>query len=53
MKGVKDMNIFNMTDEEFEKYLQDNIDNIPPAILLDELIKCGLTTEEVDEEIAF
>lgn len=47
------MNIFNMSDEEFEKFLQDNIDNIPPAILLDELIKCGLTIEEVEEDIAF
>ena len=47
------MNIFNMSDEEFEKFLQNNIENIPPAILLDELIKCGLTTEEVEEDIAF
>jgi len=47
------MNIFNMNDEEFEKFLQDNIDNMPPAILLDELIKCGLTTEEVEEDITF
>jgi len=47
------MNIFNMSDEEFEKFLQDNIDNIPPATLLDELIKCGLTTEKVEEDDAF
>ena len=47
------MNIFSMSDEEFEKFLQDNIDNIPPAILLDELIKCGLTTEECDDSDYF
>ena len=47
------MNIFNMSDEEFEKFLQDNIDNIPPATLLDELIKCGLTTEECEYDNDF
>ena len=36
------MNIFKMTNEEFEKYLQLNIDIQDPSILLQELIECGL-----------
>ncbi len=40
------MNIFEMSDEEFEKYLKDKFDNINPEILLEKLIECGLIIED-------
>lgn len=42
------MNIFNMSDKEFENYLKNNIDNKNPQILLKQLIECGLLFEEFD-----
>jgi hypothetical protein len=36
------MNIFKLSDEEFEKYLKENIDNKNSKELLLELIECGL-----------
>jgi len=40
------MNIFEMSDEEFEKYLKEKFDNINPEILLEKLIECGLIIED-------
>lgn len=40
------MNIFEMSNEEFEKYLKDKFDNINPEALLEELIECGLIVED-------
>ena len=39
------MNIFKLSDEEFEKYLKLNIDTINPKELLADLIECGLESE--------
>lgn len=36
------MNIFKLSDKEFEKYLKEDIDNKNPEELLLELIECGL-----------
>ena len=36
------MNIFNLSDKEFEEYLNNNIDTKEPNELLQELIECGL-----------
>ena len=43
------MNIFKLSDEEFEKYLTEKIDNIDPDGLLQKLISCGLTVSEEEE----
>lgn len=40
------MNIFEISDEEFEKYLKEKIDKINPEILLEKLIECGLIIED-------
>lgn len=40
------MNIFKMTDEQFEEYLKLNIDTLNPEKLLADLIECGLYEEE-------
>ena len=40
------MNIFKMTDEEFEEYLKLNIDTLNPEELLADLIECGLSAEK-------
>lgn len=45
-KGGVFMNIFKMTDEEFEEYLKLNIDNLTSEELLSELIECGLSAEK-------
>ena len=42
------MNIFKMSDEEFEKYLQDKIETQNPQELLKKLIECGLYIEKDD-----
>lgn len=36
------MNIFKLSDEDFENYLKENIEKKDKAELLNELIKCGL-----------
>lgn len=36
------MNIFALSNEEFEKYLKEDLDNKNPKELLLELIECGL-----------
>ena len=40
------MNIFKLSDKEFEKYLSKNIDTKKPDELLKELIECGLESED-------
>ena len=40
------MNIFKLSDKEFEKYLKLNIDTINSEELLANLIKYGLESEE-------
>ena len=40
------MNIFKLSDKEFEKYLKENIDNKNPNELLEDLIECGLKIKE-------
>lgn len=44
------MNIFKLSDKEFEKYLKLNIDTINSEELLANLIKYGLESEENYEE---
>lgn len=39
------MNIFEISDEEFEKYLKEKFDNINPEELLNKLVECGLIIE--------
>lgn len=36
------MNIFEMSDEEFEEYMINKFDNMTAEYLLTELIECGL-----------
>ena len=36
------MNIFNLNEEELEKFLNKQLKNITPEELLKELIECGL-----------
>ncbi len=36
------MNIFQLSDKDFEQYLKENIENKDANTLLKELIKCGL-----------
>lgn len=40
------MNIFKLSDKEFEKYLNKNIDTLNSEELLAYLIECGLESEE-------
>ena len=40
------MNIFKLSDKEFEKYLKLNIDTLKPKKLLADLMECGLESEE-------
>lgn len=39
------MNIFKISDKEFEKYLKEKFNNINPEELLNKLIECGLIIE--------
>lgn len=44
------MNIFKLSDKEFEKYLKENIDKLDKDWLLEELKKCGLESDYMNEE---
>lgn len=39
------MNIFKLSDKEFEKYLKLNIDTLNSEELLADLMECGLESE--------
>lgn len=43
------MNIFNLPGEEFEDYLENNIDNADPKILLKQLMNNGLEFTDIEE----
>ena len=43
------MNVFRLSDEEFEDYLVNNIDNADPRILLKKLVGNGLELSDIDE----